>query len=210
MEARSRIVFTAATDVEPEWEDEWHRWYREEHLPALLALPGVRSGRRYVAVEGEPKYLALYEIESPAVLQGPDFERAVRTDWTARLKPHFRSILGTHEQVFPTEGLLAGPASGQVEGGLMAIRLDVAAAAEADFNAWYDQEHLPALCGVPGVIAGRRFRAIEAEPKWLATYHLTASEVQASADWKRAIDTPWSERVRKTFQRRWRVVYRPL
>jgi hypothetical protein len=212
MEARSGIIFAAATEVEPEWEEEWHRWYREEHLPNLLALPGVRSGRRYQAVEGEPKHLAVYEIDAPDLLQGPAFERAARTEWTARLKPHFQSTLATYEQCCPAEGLLRGPAWAEeaVEGGLMVIRLGVAPEHEADFNAWYDQEHLAALSGVPGVIGCRRFRAIQAEPKYLAMYHLTGPEVQASAAWKRAIDTPWSERVRQTFQDRWRVVYRPL
>ena len=57
METGSRIIFAAATEVEPEWEEEWHRWYRAEHLPNLLALPGIHSARRYVAVEGEPKAL---------------------------------------------------------------------------------------------------------------------------------------------------------
>jgi hypothetical protein len=177
-----------------------------------LALPGVRSGRRYRAVEGEPPYLAVYELESPAALQSPEYERAARTDWTARLKPHFNSTLATYEQCFPAEGLLRGPAWDEdaVEGGLMVIRLGVAPEDEADFNAWYDQEHLAALSSVPGVIGCRRFRAIEADPKYLAMYHLTDPEVQASPAWKRAIDTPWSHRVRQTFQRRWRVVYRPL
>ena len=45
--------------------------------------------------------------------------------------------------------------------------------------------------------------------RYMATVLLTDPAVQASADWQKAIDTPWSARVRPTYQRRWRVVYRP-
>jgi hypothetical protein len=82
--------------------------------------------------------------------------------------------------------------------------------AEADFNAWYNEEHLPALCGVPGVIAARRFRAIEGGPAYMATYYLTEPEVQASSAWKEAADTPWTIRMRPLFRNTQRMVYRPL
>jgi hypothetical protein len=29
-----------------------------------------------------------------------------------------------------------------------------------EYNAWYDEEHLSDVCGIPGVIAGRRFEAL--------------------------------------------------
>ena len=69
---------------------------------------------------------------------------------------------------------------------------------------------MPALCGVPGVIAARRFRAIEGSPAYMATYYLADPAVQASAAWKQAADTPWSARIRPAFRNLWRVVYRPL
>jgi hypothetical protein len=40
--------------------------------------------------------------------------------------------------------------------------MNVAPEAEDDFNAWYDQEHLAALAGVPGTLAPRRYRSTEA------------------------------------------------
>jgi hypothetical protein len=74
----------------------------------------------------------------------------------------------------------------------------------------YDKEHLSALATVPGVISVRRFRATEGGgPKYMAVYQLTEPGVQASEAWARAIDTPWSARVRDTFTTRWRTLYRP-
>jgi hypothetical protein len=52
-------------------EQEYNEWYSKRHLADLLALPGVKSARRFVLndtqVADAPqlfKYLALYEIES--------------------------------------------------------------------------------------------------------------------------------------------------
>ena len=210
MEALSGTVYVVTTDVEPAWEDEFNRWYEEEHVPALLGVPGYRSARRYVAVEGAPKYMAIWEIDSMDAFRSEERQRAINTPWSERLKPYRTAQLAHYQQVNPVEGLRRGPAWGEEEGGLMVIRIDVTPEHEADFNAWYDQEHLDALCGVPGVIAARRFRAIEGEPKYMAVYSLVSPEVQASTPWKQAIDTPWSSRVRETFTTRWRTVYRPL
>jgi hypothetical protein len=210
MEALSRTVYIVTMDVDPAWEDELNRWYDQEHLPALLAVPGYRGARRYVAVDGGPKYMAFWEIDSIDAFHSEARQRAINTPWSDRLRPYRRSQLAVYEQVNPPEGVMRGPAWGEPEAGLMVIRIDVGPRHEADFNTWYDQEHLPALAAVPGVIAARRFRAIEGEPKYMAVYSLVSPEVQASAPWKQAIDTPWSARVRQTFLTRWRTVYRPL
>jgi antibiotic biosynthesis monooxygenase (ABM) superfamily enzyme len=213
VQAHSTTVYVATTSVEPAWEEEFNRWYDEEHLPNLLRVPGYLSAQRYVAVEGDPAYLAFYEIDSIDAHRGEAHERAVTTPWTARIQPHRTGQLTFYEQVFPDQGLLPGPAGGDssaVAGGLLVVRMDVDPAHEADFNAWYNEEHLPALCGVPGVIGARRFRAIEGAPAYMATYYLTEPAVQASEAWKRAIDTPWSARVRPAFRNLWRVVYQPL
>ena len=52
--------------------------------------------------------------------------------------------------------------------------MNVDPAAEAEFNDWYDAEHLPQLRAVPGVLAARRFRATDltSERRYLALYHL--------------------------------------
>ena len=47
------------TDVAPEYEAEFNEWYDKEHVPQLLTVPGILTGRRYQAVEGKPKYIAI-------------------------------------------------------------------------------------------------------------------------------------------------------
>jgi hypothetical protein len=43
------------TDVDPEFEAEFNRWYDEEHIARPLQIPGFLSAGRYIAVKGAPK-----------------------------------------------------------------------------------------------------------------------------------------------------------
>ena len=74
-------------DVAPELEDEFNRWYNEEHIPELTAIPGVLNAARYEAVKSGPKHLACYELESPAVLESPGWAGRVPSEWAQRMGP---------------------------------------------------------------------------------------------------------------------------
>ncbi len=43
------------TDVGAEHEEEYNRWYNEEHIPERLPIPGVLNAARYEAVQGGPR-----------------------------------------------------------------------------------------------------------------------------------------------------------
>ncbi len=43
-------------------------WYKSEHLPERLGVPGFRRARRWLTVRGAPAFLTLYEVDSPEVL----------------------------------------------------------------------------------------------------------------------------------------------
>ena len=84
----SRGLLLTMTEPPRAMEEEFNAWYDGEHLPERLAIPGFRSARRWVAdiAPGEGKYLATYELDSPAVLSSAPylarFESA--TPWTLR------------------------------------------------------------------------------------------------------------------------------
>lgn len=97
------------------------------------------------------------------------------------------------------------------------VGLDVEAEHEADFNAWYDEEHLPALSRVDGVIRAHRYERIGTATapdsqfsKYLAIYDLVSGDIFSSPAWKAAVETPWTNRLRPHFQARIRNVYRPV
>jgi hypothetical protein len=77
------------TEPPPAMEEEFNAWYDEEHLPERLAIPGFVSARRWVLADGAPgdgKYLATYELESPAVLQSAVYLEKFKnqTPWSRR------------------------------------------------------------------------------------------------------------------------------
>ena len=80
------------TDIDPAHEDEFHHWYEEEHIPERMAAPGFITARRFRAIEGAPKYLAIYDLESPDVLQSAAYRHMIgagKTQWTKRMESLF-------------------------------------------------------------------------------------------------------------------------
>lgn len=75
-------VLSVVMDVAEEGLDVFHGWYDEEHLPKLVAVPGIDAARRFRAVGGEPappgrqRFLALYEFESVDLLGTPEWAEA--------------------------------------------------------------------------------------------------------------------------------------
>jgi len=76
----------------PQHEAELNEWYDKEHIPALAAVPGVLSARRFRGT-GNRKYVALYHLATPEVQESAEWKQARQSDWTSRLQPHFRDHL---------------------------------------------------------------------------------------------------------------------
>lgn len=100
-DAKPRGLLLVMIEVEPGYEAEFNRWYNEEHVPERLGCPGFLNARRFVAIEGEPKYLALYDLESPDVLQSEDYRKLTAgTPWTNSIRKHWvRSIRNVYVEI---------------------------------------------------------------------------------------------------------------
>ena len=81
-----------AMNIAPELETEFNAWYDKEHIPALGAVPGVLCARRFRGT-GNRRYVALYHLETPDVVESDEWKRARQSDWTSRLQPNFRDHL---------------------------------------------------------------------------------------------------------------------
>ncbi|MBK5104531.1 MAG: hypothetical protein JJE42_09805, partial [Burkholderiales bacterium] len=88
-------VLLVLNDIVETAEDEFNRWYQQQHVPERLRVPGFRTARRYRAVDGGPAYMAVYECESIAVLASEPYLERLRnpTDWTRKVMPGFRNML---------------------------------------------------------------------------------------------------------------------
>jgi hypothetical protein len=84
---------------------------------------------------------------------------------------------------------------------LYLVHTDIPADIVDDYNAWYDQEHLPRLVGVPGVERARRYVADPGlSPRYLTAYDLSIKDAFESPEGLKARKTPWTERMRSLFQ----------
>ena len=84
------MLHIVRVDIDPEHEAAFNRWYDEVHLPELLACPGWLSARRYTALDGGPKYVALYEIAGPWVCDTAEFHKA---KGFREFEPHVRNFV---------------------------------------------------------------------------------------------------------------------
>lgn len=82
--------------------------------------------------------------------------------------------------------------------GLLLTLTEPPPAMEEEFNAWYDEEHLPERLSIPGFRSARRWVAEvrRGEGKYLATYELDSAAVLDSAAYLARFrnQTPWSKR----------------
>jgi hypothetical protein len=88
-------VLLVLNDVVAGYEEEFNRWYQEQHVPERLALPGFKTARRYHAVDGQPAYMAVYECDSIEVFASEAYRERLAnpTDWTRKIMPGFRNML---------------------------------------------------------------------------------------------------------------------
>lgn len=205
-------LLVAGFDFSAVAEDEFNDWYDTEHIPERKRLKGFVNCERWLGADDPKVSIATYDLASLAVLESPEY-RAIAGEnlspWSKRVSGKCRRICRFEaEQTLP--GGLAAPVQGA--GALLLFATDIAPEAEADFNAWYDQEHVPGLAAVPGCLAARRFlirRAVsEGKQRYLALYHLAAPEVPLTDAWKRAVETPWTARVRPHLRGVLRLVLR--
>ena len=188
-------------DVPADKEKEFNSWYNEEHLAERMRIPGFLSGARYEAVKGGPKHLAVYELENIAVLDSDAYMKVRKnpTEWTKRCSP---DVIGTtfirnvYTLIHPGT-LTSSVAESDMAPALQLGRMDVPAEIDADFNTWYNTIYIPNYEKVPGVIRGRRFRAVTGTPTYLTFYEFQNPKVSESAAWAAQRDiAPETQRIR--------------
>ncbi len=192
-------ILIAAMNIANAAEDEFHDWYDTEHLPERQRVPGFLLGQRWIGAEDRKISVATYDLDSVAVLNSHGYQAiggANLSPWSKRVTSRVERLLRFEgDQILP--GDLLPPDNA---GGFLLNAMNVEPAAEAEFNEWYDTEHIPALAAVPGVLCARRFRATSANRRYVALYHLVSSDVQATPAWKSAADSEWTRRLRPHFR----------
>jgi hypothetical protein len=189
-------------DVAADKEAEFNRWYNEEHLAERMAIPGFLSGARYEAVKGGPKHLAVYELESPGVLQSAAYKKVSEnpTEWTKRSGPGAIAttfIRNVYSMIHP-KAVSPTVAQAPLAPALQLGRMDVPKDVDGEWNEWYNTVYVPNYEKVPGVVRGRRYRALEGSPTYLTFYEFENPRVSETKEWNAQRDAvPVSETMRK-------------
>jgi hypothetical protein len=79
-------VILVSMTPDPEREEEFNDWYNTEHIPFFNQLPGVIAARRFRAVAGSPKYVALYHVETIDIYATREWMAINETPWILRMR----------------------------------------------------------------------------------------------------------------------------
>jgi hypothetical protein len=192
-------LITVWLNVPPEREDEFNDWYNLEHLRQVVALPGFVRARRYSVADAPLKYLAWYETDDESVEGAADFQGIVAspTPWSQRM----RRLYGEQRERMNFKLMCdVGRVSETDTPWLYIVHTDIPDHVVDEYNAWYDNEHLPRLVTVPGVVRARRYAATSGSPRYLTAYELTDKDAFESPQGLGARKTPWTAKMRSLFQ----------
>jgi hypothetical protein len=109
----SDFVFVVGHELPAPMEKEFNAWYNTEHLPALLAVPGFLTARRFVLSEQDvpplvakggslPKYLTLYDLQNEQAFDTEAFAKASMSPWTVWVRSWYtRKMCVLYRRIYP-------------------------------------------------------------------------------------------------------------
>ncbi len=161
-------------------------------------LDGVRSARRY-ALDGCPNtWITVHDVDA-------DRADAVLADEHRRLAttpdgPRFveRALRWEHRRYRALPVPAVARADDDAAFGTLAnfVFWTPRLGTEGDLAAWYDEEHIPLLMGVPEWLRIRRFELVgDDAPRFLAIHELASVRAVEHPFQTRAATTPWRSRV---------------
>ena len=94
------VILAVRAGISEKMEGEFNEWYNHVHIPEVLNCPGWITARRYEAIEGGPKYLAIYELEGNEARQTKEFLRV--RGWS-KFESYITDQVATiYRQIYPT------------------------------------------------------------------------------------------------------------
>jgi hypothetical protein len=68
-------LLLAMMEPTAEIEQSFQDWYDFEHVPERVAIPGFETAHRFVCLRGWPRYVALYDLTTAAVLESEAYRK---------------------------------------------------------------------------------------------------------------------------------------
>jgi hypothetical protein len=182
-------------------EDEYNKWYDQQHAPDVVSVPGFVSAQRFIYSDVQlrevplkkPKYLVMYKIvtsDLPAVIA--EVQHRLKTGQTrvsATLDPGSGQMYiyrAFRPEVPGVKGQPADAKPGPMETYYHLVFGDAVTGKDEEFNAWYDKDHAPNMVETPGFVFAQRaiFNDIQMEPvsnpsRYLALFKIVTSDLPA-------------------------------
>ena len=93
---------------------------------------------------------------------------------------------------------------------LQIVMMNIVAAAEEEFNDWYEKEHIERISAVPHFRGVRRMYSADVSPRYIALWKLAEPRAPEKEPWLSASETPWTRRIRRFMRDRQRFVFSSL
>ena len=136
------LLFDVVQDAIPEHDD----WHTHEHLPERLSISGFLRGTRWVALDGQPKYFVMYEVEQLATLTSIDYLERLNSPspWTSKMMSSYRGMTRGFCSVAGSFGFGLGRAG-------VLIRFSPTTETRPSLRKWLLDDILPQLPSRPGI-----------------------------------------------------------
>ena len=176
-------VLTVWTDAKADAEADFNEWYNRQHVNERCDVPGFLSGRRYRAISGKPRYMALYDTTGSDVLSSAPYRKALNnpTDWTQEVMPGFQGLIRAVLDVETRVGRGYGVT-------VASFRPKPGAEASPPLIAWLKQDALPALLEEPGITGAQLLRSARNRTATDTTEGKMRDEPDKTVEWACFVD----------------------
>ena len=204
------LIHVATVDVQRGYGEAFNRWYNEVHLPELLECPGWLTARRFECTDGQPRFLAIYELENEKVAFGS--ERYAEAFGWDEFATRIRNSHGRNYRLIHHAEAIGVPSreeAGEDYALIHVATVDVQRGYGEAFNRWYNEVHLPELLECPGWLTATRFECTDGQPRFLAIYELENEKVAFGSE-RYAEAFGWDEfatRMRNSHGRNYRLIH---
>jgi len=165
-----------------------HRFSAPDSASPAARAPAtaVIETRLYKLADAAPNWLAWYETAGPAPETATEDWTQGATDLDAMSFALRRDLHSSRQTDSSTQWLYV-------------VHTDVPDDVAAEYNAWYDDEHMPRLVSVPGIDRARRYVSLRGHPRYLTAYDLSDPGAFTSPEGLQARKTQRTERMRGLF-----------
>jgi hypothetical protein len=78
--------------VDADREDEFNRWYDEEHIPDKRAAAGFHSARRFKHHSDPHRYLAVYEVDDADTVTSSAYMTSYQSPWSLSIQEAWKEF----------------------------------------------------------------------------------------------------------------------